>query len=265
MKYYFEEKKANYELPTRKRSLTAWAHVHSNVELIYMLEGTVEATVNGNSYTLKKGDLFFVFPNQVHYYENYNNLDCVMTVFNPAICGQLGDAFSSNVPSENVIECGENSDVPYIIKKIDEKRESPFFENVVSAYYMLISDEIFSRTEMTTQITASQELIFSVIQYCVNNYRERITLDSVSKELSISKYYISRIFSEKINMNFKDYVNGLRIREAQHMLVTTSRPISEIALDIGFSSFRSFNRLFKETVGMTPSDYRNKGNQSARR
>nr|WP_279538016.1 helix-turn-helix transcriptional regulator [Paenibacillus turpanensis] len=78
----------------------------------------------------------------------------------------------------------------------------------------------------------------------------------LSKELGISKFLISRIFSDQLHTSFRDYINGRRAALAQMLLQSTTKPVTEIAFDAGFNSLRSFYRAFKKEYGITPNEFR---------
>ena len=88
------------------------------------------------------------------------------------------------------------------------------------------------------------------------HFLEPVTLDMLSRELGVSKFLISRIFSDQLHTSFRDYVNGRRVALAQMLLLSTTNPVTEIAFESGFNSLRSFYRAFKKEYGNTPNEYR---------
>ncbi len=85
-----------------------------------------------------------------------------------------------------------------------------------------------------------------------------LTLEDVSEKLGISKRHISQVINEKLQRNFKDYINGYRIREATEILERNARDIRiyEVMYDVGFNNKSSFNFSFKKFTGLTPREYR---------
>ena len=79
----------------------------------------------------------------------------------------------------------------------------------------------------------------------------------MAKDLGVSKYVLSRLFSKTFHRNFNQYLNDARLNYACHRLENTSDSITNICLDSGFESQRTFNRVFKERYKISPSDYRN--------
>ena len=67
--------------------------------------------------------------------------------------------------------------------------------------------------------------------------------------------YISKIFKEETGDGILDYINILRIRKAQEILLTRSISVEEVSAMVGYASTRTFRRSFTKIVGMTPSGY----------
>ncbi len=90
-----------------------------------------------------------------------------------------------------------------------------------------------------------------------------ISLQSLSKKLSISSHMLSQIINEKMNKNFWDFINTYRIEEAKKLLRDPKRAnqkILSIAFDVGFNTKTAFNNTFKKYTKMTPSQYKKKVN-----
>ncbi|MGH1365594.1 MAG: helix-turn-helix domain-containing protein [Calditrichia bacterium] len=86
-----------------------------------------------------------------------------------------------------------------------------------------------------------------------------LKLQDLAQRLSISTNHLSQILNSKLNMSFFDFVNGYRVKEAQRLLISTEHQhltLLAIAFEAGFSSKSAFNKVFKETTGLTPSQFR---------
>lgn len=87
-------------------------------------------------------------------------------------------------------------------------------------------------------------------------YRDFGTLESFSAQLAIPEHQVSRVINAHYGMSFSDFINEHRIAEAKQRLASETTPITSIAMEVGFGSIASFNRVFKESTGMTPTAYR---------
>ena len=87
---------------------------------------------------------------------------------------------------------------------------------------------------------------------------EPLTLDNLAHHLGVSKYQISRFFSQKIGCNFSTYLNALRVQHAEKLLTATDFPVTEICYLAGFESLSTFYRVFSQINGISPTAYKKK-------
>jgi AraC-like DNA-binding protein len=94
--------------------------------------------------------------------------------------------------------------------------------------------------------------------YIYKNYEKSdLTLDVVAHEVKISpSNRVTIILQHKFNMTYPQYLNDIRIKAAQKMLTTTDLPINDIGYNVGYNNIPHFNRVFRETCGCSPKEYR---------
>lgn len=112
-----------------------------------------------------------------------------------------------------------------------------------------------SYTDRKSEI-GNNNLIYQTVAYISANFQKSFLLEDMAKDLGVSKYVLSRVFSKTFHRNFNQYLNDARLGYAKQRLENTSDPITTICLDSGFDSQRTFNRVFKEKYRLSPSDYR---------
>ena len=78
----------------------------------------------------------------------------------------------------------------------------------------------------------------------------------LSVELNTNRTYLSKLFNEKLNMNFSDFVNKFRVEKAKNVINNSNLCNEEIAYESGFNSLTSFYRAFKKIEKITPAEYR---------
>jgi len=88
------------------------------------------------------------------------------------------------------------------------------------------------------------------------HYKEDISLDDISLEMKVNKYYIARVFKSTTGCSPMQYVIRRRIGEAQTWLLGTEKNVTEIAYLVGYNSASNFNNTFHRLVGLTPQKYR---------
>ncbi len=236
--------------------LSTIPHIHTHLELIYMEEGSSMATVDNKNFLIEKGDLFLSFPNQIHFYHDRSAVRGYLFIFSPDLFKDFKEVFQTQVPHSPIIKCTQLPlDLRSRLKKIRNKNRSESNYEKIAAKGDLLSllAELLPKMTLVTTPTA-HDTIKSVLTYCSENYTEPLTLEQISKELHLNKYYISHIFNERLNISFTDFINSLRIEHACNLLERGSN-ITDVALSSGFSSVRTFNRVFVQTLDMTPRDY----------
>lgn len=102
-----------------------------------------------------------------------------------------------------------------------------------------------------------------LLDYIDKNYTEDLNLEEIANSIGFSKYHFSRLFKQYTNFTFCDYLCYRRIKAAESLLVLPDLSITEVALQSGFSSISTFNRIFKQHKNCTPSEYRAKNSPNA--
>lgn len=103
----------------------------------------------------------------------------------------------------------------------------------------------------------NQELAEQAKMYMERSYQNPdLSLALLSERFKVHQSYISRLFKEQFGENFVDYLARIRIAQAKQLLQLTDKSIQDIASEVGYLHYFSFNRLFKRIVGVTPGEYR---------
>ncbi len=112
----------------------------------------------------------------------------------------------------------------------------------------------YDKTDVVNQKDKDEEAIFGFI---TSNYsKEELTIIDIQQAIGIHERKISGIIKNKTDLNFKQFLNKLRISEAKRLLSTTNLQISEIAFKVGYSNASHFNRVFKSLENCSPNDFR---------
>ena len=100
------------------------------------------------------------------------------------------------------------------------------------------------------------EIVDSARLYIDQHFRHSLTLEEVSAFTGFSKYYFSRVFKRQMGVSFSEYLRQRRVSAAEELLIHSRQSIQEIAVNSGFGSIATFNRVFRDVRGCTPSRYR---------
>ena len=231
-------------------------HFHQELELIFMLEGENKASYNGKEYTIPAGSVFFAMPNAIHSYKNQlNQCKSLLLIINPKILSGPASNLTSSISSSPIWSDPEKKSpiwnmIQYAYENVHSLSKESFIL-LLSAIISMILEDLPLYENTHTSRTEQR-----ILEYCQNHYQEPITSESVAEALELSRSHVSHTFSNIFNTSFPTYINGLRLNDAIKLLVETKMSIIEIASASGFNSLRSFNRVFTDHFGFSPSQCR---------
>ena len=95
-------------------------------------------------------------------------------------------------------------------------------------------------------------------KYIIDHSHEDISLEFLSERFDLSTIYISKMFKEKLGMNYIDFLTECRIDKAKALIQTSEKSIKEIALEVGYRDPNYFSKVFKKLTEVSPMTYRKK-------
>lgn len=241
-------------------------HVHRHVEFAYMLEGCATGFADSGVCTIGAGDLFIAFPNQIHRFISTGPEKYLLFIVDPDMIPEFSHILLDTLPISPLLPTKQQPpQLRVLLEGLAEeaRRGGDNTDSVLRGYLLVIFGEIFRHMPLEVTRTGDTQLLRSLMDYCVKNYTQPLSLDLLSEQLHLSKYYISHIFSDRLNIGFNDYVNSLRVSAACRQLTKSDMSVTEISEAVGFSTLRTFNRAFLRHMGVTPSAYRKSSGSSA--
>lgn len=243
-----------------KNSVHVPPHLHEAIEIIYVTDGTVELGVGKELYHMETGDFAIVFPNVIHHYQVFGDgkNKAVYLFLEPYLSPTFFDELQKYSPRYPIIRKEEvHTDIVNSINSLLDLEERK--DLLIQAYVQIILAHVFSEMEMIDKDTiGGDDLIYKVVEYVAKNFRTEMSMHKMAFELGVSKFVLSRLFAKTFHCNYNQYVNGMRLDYALTVLENTRDSITNICLEAGFESQRTFNRVFKERYKMTPREYRNR-------
>lgn len=255
MRYVIENK--SYQFFTRmSHFLSRTPHIHTHLEMIYMAEGRSKAILDGREYEMEQGDLFIAFPNQVHAYEAQTPIKIYLVIFSADMDADLGKLLKDKLPDFPIIKAEDlPADTAQSLHRINEKKQAgqPWDQISAKGEFLGFLGQVLPNLVLLPR-PFNHDSVMSILSYCAENFTEPITLDSVAKALHLSKYYISHIITERMGVSFTKFVNSMRVEHACTLL-DKGKDITDVCFSSGFSSVRSFNRVFLQLQGVPPRQY----------
>ena len=230
-------------------------HMHKELEIILVEKGCSELIIDNNSETIRDGDVFVCFPNQVHCYESSTTGVYHLFTIASECCYGIQELLNNTVPVNNVLTlCADDEIVKTLYSAVEfsgEFRET-YQAGAINTAVALILQKM-SVSQRTKKNTGTLQ---NIILYCTQNFTRELSLDDMADEMHLSKYHISHLLNDKLGISFNGYINMLRINYSCEMLRKTDKSIADISEESGFGSIRTFNRVFSQVMNMTPCDYR---------
>lgn len=237
-------------------------HIHNELEIIYVIEGKTRATVGNENFEVRKGELIFVNPLEVHTFipvdpEEYCH-KCVCFDLSLIADKKLSsDLLNGDTALLHHINDDVLSDLFLkLYHTATADKESILFDVtalVSMIFSRIVNKKFFGQKEQNSK---KSEFCKKVTGYIRENYSRDISSKDVAESLFYTQSYFCRNFRENFNVSFSEYLNMHRILVAKNLLSDKGKKVSEIALICGFSSSEYFTRVFKKSIGLTPNEYR---------
>ena len=274
MKAIFENRskgKPNSVYTDYAHSLDFYAHWHPEIEVLYVIEGTIRVGINSEERLLSKNQMSICSSNDIHYYSSQNmRSESIILIFSNDIFKGSSVWTKYVAPASNFLDLNTLDNGGIHIKNalqiiMDESRNDKtlskqFVDLNLSGLFLQIFRSFpkyyASSVKSTGNISRDKTPMQRALKYLENNFTEEINLESMADYAGLSKYHFSRLFKETTGINFNVYLSNLRIESAKRLIKNSSKKIIEIAYECGFSSIRTFNRNFKEFCDVTPYEYR---------
>ncbi|CAM4378955.1 helix-turn-helix transcriptional regulator [Paenibacillus typhae] len=252
------------------------AHWHTDLEFVYVREGSIRMGINLESRVLHKGDMAFCSSGDIHYYDSTGRESVIqLIIFNPQLIASPGgwpkdvrltDPFICTGGQDQAdIEATGRADIPRLMLQLEHElnNQLPHYEQIITGQLNELCGLLLRHLpcepadqKKDMRRMSSRKVMQNVLDYLEDNYAEVITLEDAARQAEMSLFYFSRFFKSTTGMSYISYLNHIRVNKAEEMLLNSDKPIIDIALDCGFTNVRTFNRVFKQFRNNTPSSYR---------
>ncbi len=250
-------------------------------EIIVPQGGVCRFEYDGKVYKCKKGDVIFIRPGHEHRLLGIENSDFIQphvhfdmiaddlsekryicfekynNVPETDRCFLSRDVVDIDIPPVFTPENGEYLSVQLLelIEIFSAKGE--FWQLLCKEKMLHILYLIFSQFDLSKKEESNKIEMLNIKSYIDGNYSQKITLDFLAQRFLMNKFYIEVNFKKYFGVSVIKYYNNVRIEKAC-MLLKDGRRVGEAAQRLGFENIYSFSRAFKASLGISPSEYKNR-------
>lgn len=245
-------------------------HMHPrSVELIFAAEGHGLLNLDNQTFPMEKGDIAFIPMGIGHMITSpadqkftYYGIGINVASDGGSFCppsGPLQDFFTS---TPCTVTSGLNSftyiaETFRLLLSLFEMSGGVMTDTMKALFYSLftLTRELFTTRALTVRIEQGFSMT-DIIQYINQHSSDPLTLQSIADHFHLSPSHLSRLFSRAYHSSPISYLISVRLATACDLLLTTNKPVSEVAAAVGYDNFSHFNVLFRKHIGCTPNEFR---------
>ncbi len=245
------------------------SHWHNHLEVLYIFQGAMHIVRNDEKYIINENDLFIVNSGDIHLTRSPGSIEVLLLqipyeLFSHSIPDCMTIRFREFFPKSELSEDPAFKKlIQYLLamRMLYEKSEDGYqflfisnlnlFLHTLYCHYTL-RQNLMERNKAAKHLSRLKE----VIDYVGKNYMEPLSLKEAASLAALNPEYFCRFFKKYTSFTFMEYVNLVRLTHIRSDILDTDDNITSIQERHGFSNYKVFNRMFKESFGCTPSKLR---------
>jgi AraC-like DNA-binding protein len=269
-----------YRMESSRTGVFIPFHWHPEIELIFIQRGTLQLTVNEQSFSGAVGDIFWIGQESLHQmgsggsvqygalvfpmeFLKFEEFDYVQHHYLNPICRK-----EKHFPTKIPRGCPHYEQVWAELMEIDslDRERGAAYQFLLKASLlklisMLTADGLLQSADGRNDSLSESRLegLKAILSFIGSRYGEKLSLADTAEAFGLSPKYFSRYFKKNFKCSFVDYLTGFRLERAVDLLMSTDLSVSEIALAVGFDNLSYFIKRFRDMHGCTPLQFRKLG------
>lgn len=249
-------------------------HWHTYLEFLYILNGKSVITIDKEKYDAAPGDLLIINSGEYHAVQSLENYsEFIVIQFEPQVLNSnsgyvyefrdIVPFLQKEIDYSKHIKLENGCELEIILREMVDDFNSiyPGYELNIKAGIYRIFSWLIKHNHINVHFgkglkISDAESLKGLLKYIEENYFEEITVESAARVACMSYHHFCRLFKKVTRKTFMEYLNSIRLHEAEKLLLSTDENILEIALKVGFANVNHFERLFKDEKGLSPFKYR---------
>jgi len=223
------------------------------IDITYITKGQATYIVNDEKIDAEAGDLLCIPKGSVRAARSADSLqfECFATNFQLQTLG----GGEIDMPLPLISKVGIHGDIISDYRRLKEHwlSRTNGYEMRARAQFMLVLQKFMAILVYDVDTYNFDSRVKKAIRYITDNYAEPLTIAAVAEAVSLNPVYFGALFKKETRTTFRDYLNTVRLNQAEDMLRTRKLNVTEVAQNCGFSDVFYFSRLFKKYKGLPPS------------
>ena len=244
---FYLSKNTDYSSPINK---------HEYFELTYVENGTLNMTINNQSYILLENSLLLAIPGQEHSFKADDKVSFLSIMFT------MDKTDTTNIANK-VFRCTDQMRLLlyqiYQYSDVQNQYHSEMLINLLKTIIIMIDNHKQVTSPSNTISMPKQlyedETFNEIIFYIQSNIYTAISIKELCKKFAISRSTLQNMFKSNLNTSPKSYINEEKLEISKSLLNQRFKTVSEIANILDYSSVHYFSRAFKKRFGISPSEY----------
>ncbi|MDO4868725.1 MAG: AraC family transcriptional regulator [Bacillota bacterium] len=251
-------------------------HFHDDMEVVYVLDGSITLRNGYYTYALKQGDIFILNDREMHSFESTGEDNMVMMLqMDLSYFSRYYDNLKNNFfvtdmedDSDESLDVLKNILARIMMEVLQkgygyEHKVIESTHNLIACLmsdfqYFVMEDGKFKNESKNKGNKILAGRLNRITDYMYDNYNRKLTLSEIADREHLSIYYLSHIIKEATGLSFQDLLSYIRVEESEKLLLGTNKKIGAIADETGFSAVRYYIKHFENWFGMHPLEYRKK-------
>lgn len=251
-------------------------HWHNQLEILYVVKGSINMVLNGNTFILHKNEMALINSGDIHStgHTEEGNLIIALHLIDSEE-NHLYNLRNLTFDNESFMKDQRLGKAPihtlrsYLAQIVWEyNKRTTGFEHVILSmtnsllacllrnYYLVPKNGKENNTDNTERLS-------SILNYINDHFSEKISLKTLSEKEHMNYYYMSHFFKSTTGLTFQEYLNNYRLDKSLEFIGDMQNSITEIAYSCGFANAKAYSTAFKNKFGILPSEYRKTSTQKS--
>ena len=230
-------------------------HFHSHIEIALIHQGAVKVWINDTVEILRAGELAMVPSYATHQFQAASDAPSITNLFIPTfLCPDFMEAIASKHALHPFVQDPEA--IKTVRSAVAElEREDLSASKQTGCLYVILGTILRYITFEEGNSRGDADLPARLLLYINEHFKEDLSTAQIARAMGYSSGYLAECFRACFHIGINHYINTVRLKNALTMMRENKHTITDCAMESGFSSLRTFYRVFAQELGCTPREY----------